>query len=27
MYLILAESKLAQNDSVGAATFINKIAG
>ncbi len=25
MYLILAESRLAQNDSVGAATFINSI--
>ena len=25
MYLILAESRLAQNDSVGAATFINNI--
>ncbi len=25
MYLILAEAKLAQNDSVGAATFINNI--
>ena len=25
MYLILAESRLAQNDSVGAATYINNI--